>query len=79
MFYIAHARHFAEQSLKQTVVVENRPGAGTVIGAEAVKNAPADGYTFLLSGSSTQAANPSSNTGSATSTTAKISPSTGAS
>jgi tripartite-type tricarboxylate transporter receptor subunit TctC len=50
---------YAEQSLKQPVVVENKPGAGTIIGAEAVKNAAADGYTFLLSGSSTQAANPS--------------------
>ncbi len=50
---------YLEQQIKQAVVVENKPGAGTVIGAEAVKNAPADGYTFLLAGSSTQAANPS--------------------
>ncbi|MEJ8850779.1 Bug family tripartite tricarboxylate transporter substrate binding protein [Variovorax rhizosphaerae] len=51
-------RHL-EQRLGQTVVVENQPGAATLIGVGAVMRAPADGYTFLLSGSSTQAANPS--------------------
>ncbi|MDO9405243.1 MAG: tripartite tricarboxylate transporter substrate binding protein [Polaromonas sp.] len=37
------------QSLGQTVVVENKPGAAGMLGAEYVKNAPADGYTLLLS------------------------------
>ena len=37
----------------QPVVVENRPGASTMIGANAVARAPADGYTLLISGSST--------------------------
>jgi tripartite-type tricarboxylate transporter receptor subunit TctC len=31
--------------LGQSVIVENRPGAGTVIGTQAVISAPADGYT----------------------------------
>ena len=34
-------------SLGQSVVVENRPGAGTVIGVDAVTKAPPDGYTFV--------------------------------
>src|SRR3954454_16060225 len=39
------------ERLGQQFVIENRPGAGTTIGTEAVIRAPADGYTLLISGS----------------------------
>lgn len=38
-------------------VVDNRPGAGGILGTLAAKAAPADGYTFLISTNSTHAAN----------------------
>jgi tripartite-type tricarboxylate transporter receptor subunit TctC len=36
------------KTLGQSVVIENRPGANTVIGAELVLRAPADGHTLLF-------------------------------
>ncbi|CAM9698149.1 unnamed protein product [Phaeothamnion confervicola] len=44
--------------LGQPVVVDNRPGAGTAIGAEATAKAPADGYTIMLGTVSSHAINP---------------------
>lgn len=48
---------FLGQKTGQTVIVEDRPGAGGIVGTNAAKNAPADGYTFLLSTNSTHSAN----------------------
>lgn len=44
--------------LGQPVVIDNKPGASTAIGALAVAHAEPDGYTLLLSGSSTFTVNP---------------------
>ena len=54
-------RVFAERLqplLGQPVVVENRPGAGTLVGTEAAARAPADGHTLLIAGTSNIALNP---------------------
>jgi tripartite-type tricarboxylate transporter receptor subunit TctC len=45
--------------LGQAVIVENRPGAGGNIGADAVAKAAPDGYTFLVSATGTMVVNPS--------------------
>jgi tripartite-type tricarboxylate transporter receptor subunit TctC len=41
-----------EKSLKQPVIVVNRPGAGGAVGMASVAKAPADGYTILMALSS---------------------------
>src|SRR4051812_8273560 len=46
------------ESLKENFVVENRPGAGGVIGSEAVAKAAPDGYTLLVSGVASHAVAP---------------------
>jgi tripartite-type tricarboxylate transporter receptor subunit TctC len=48
-----HARLLAEQMrelLGQPVLIENRPGAASMIGADAVAKSPNDGYTLLFAG-----------------------------
>lgn len=55
------ARVLAEKlapRLGQGVVVENRQGAGTIVGTQAAIQAPPDGYTLLLGGLSNIALNP---------------------
>lgn len=37
------------RELGQTVVIENKPGAGTLIGTDLVAKSPADGYTLVIS------------------------------
>ena len=51
------APYFGE-SLGQSVVIENRPGASAVIGTESVVKAAPDGYTLLFGSSSSFAVNP---------------------
>jgi tripartite-type tricarboxylate transporter receptor subunit TctC len=55
------ARVIAQQlsvSLRQQVIVENRPGAGGMVGAEAEARAAPDGYTLFLGGVGSLAVNP---------------------
>jgi tripartite-type tricarboxylate transporter receptor subunit TctC len=55
-------RYFADKARSiagQPMIVENKVGALTAIGAEALKNAKPDGYTIMITpGNSTMAANP---------------------
>ena len=48
-----------QEKLGKPVIVENRPGAGTVIAAGAVAKSPPDGYTLLLAPITTLAIGPS--------------------
>jgi tripartite-type tricarboxylate transporter receptor subunit TctC len=47
-----------EKSLGQTVVIENRAGAGAVIGLEAIARAAPDGYTFGIAPAGAMSVNP---------------------
>ena len=46
-----------KSGLNATVVVENKPGAGTTLGADQVAKSEADGYTLLMATSTTLAIN----------------------
>ena len=55
------ARFIAErlrERLGQSILIENRPGAGAIIGSQFVAKSVSDGYTLLLGGVSTHAVNP---------------------
>src|ERR1700741_4452624 len=55
------ARQIAEKLTPrwgQTVLVENRPGANTIIAADAVARSPADGHTLLMTTDATFSINP---------------------
>lgn len=47
------------EQLGQTIIVDNKPGAATIIGAEAAARSAPDGYTVLVADSTTLAVNPS--------------------
>lgn len=49
------------KALGQSVVVENRAGAGSSLAADAVSKAPADGYTLLIASPSSISVNPALN------------------
>lgn len=51
----------ASEGLGQPVVVENRAGAGTIIGTEALAKSPGDGYALMLGTVSSHAINPALN------------------
>ena len=50
--------HKVSEALGQQVIIDNRPGAGGTIGAEAVAKAAPDGYTLVLGTTSTHAVAP---------------------
>jgi tripartite-type tricarboxylate transporter receptor subunit TctC len=56
--YARQIGHYLSEALKQSFVIEDRPGAGSVIGTDAVAKSAPDGYTLLMM-SNTQTTNES--------------------
>ncbi|WP_370682045.1 Bug family tripartite tricarboxylate transporter substrate binding protein [Comamonas sp. GB3 AK4-5] len=50
--------NYLSVEIKQPVIVENKPGANTMIAAAAVARSPADGYTLLLASNASMVLNP---------------------
>src|SRR6202795_4773972 len=46
------------EALGQPVIVENRPGAAGMVGAQAMMGSPADGYTLMMGSNSSLAVAP---------------------
>ena len=44
----AFSRKYLSEETKQSFVIENRPGAGAIIGTDAVAKSAPDGYTLLV-------------------------------
>jgi len=51
--------HKVSESMKQTIIIENRPGAAGNVAAVAIKNAPPDGYLLMMGHTGTHAINAS--------------------
>src|SRR3990172_6607555 len=47
------------ENLGQSIVIDNRGGAGSIIGTQLAANAASDGYTLLLGGTASLSINPS--------------------
>ena len=56
LFARAYGEYIQEKT-GQTVTVENKTGAGGILGAQTVKSAPADGYTLMFTISTTMIMN----------------------
>jgi tripartite-type tricarboxylate transporter receptor subunit TctC len=51
--------HKVAESMKQTIIIDNRPGGSGNVAAMAIKNAPPDGYLLMMGHTGTHAINPS--------------------
>ena len=50
--------HKVSESIKQTIIIDNRPGGAGNVAAVAIKNAPPDGYLLMMGHTGTHAINP---------------------